>query len=184
MDAFESVVGEILHRDGYWIQNAVKVELTKEEKREIGRPSSPRWELDLVAYNAKRNELLVVECKSFLDSGGVAYKAFDGSSQEAAKRYKLFNDETLRRVVFDRLRHQMCDAGFARNNLKNTIKLALVCGKIVSVSDRDKIRKHFENNEWILWDNEWLQEKLKEISEEGYENSQVAIVSKLLLRTT
>jgi len=32
MDAFESVVSEILWRDGYWVQNAVKVELTKEEK--------------------------------------------------------------------------------------------------------------------------------------------------------
>ena len=39
MDAFESVVGEILHRDGYWIQPSVKVGLTKEEKRQIGRPS-------------------------------------------------------------------------------------------------------------------------------------------------
>lgn len=50
MDSFESVVSTILERDGYWVKSTFKVGLTKEEKREIGRPSSPRWELDLVAY--------------------------------------------------------------------------------------------------------------------------------------
>lgn len=78
MDAFENVVVEILQRDGYWMRNVFEVELTKEKKRKIARPSSPRWELDVVAYSAKRNELLVVEGKSYLDSGGVAFHAFDG----------------------------------------------------------------------------------------------------------
>ncbi len=182
MDAFESVVGEILHRDGYWIRSAFKVELTKGEKRAIGRPSSPRWELDLVGYSANRNELLVVECKSFLDSGGVAYKAFDGSNPKAAERYKLFNDENLRRVVFERLRHQMYDKGLIASKTKTTIKLALACGKIVRASDGKKLREHFNNNGWILLDNEWLEKKLEEISKESYENSQVAVLSKLLLR--
>ena len=39
MDAFETVVSEILWRDGYWVQNSLKVDLTKEEKLAIGRPS-------------------------------------------------------------------------------------------------------------------------------------------------
>jgi len=42
MDAFESVVGEILWRDGYWVQTSLKVELTPEDKAAIGRPTSPR----------------------------------------------------------------------------------------------------------------------------------------------
>jgi hypothetical protein len=50
MDSFEQVVAEILWREGYWVRTSVKVELTKEEKREIDLPSSPRWELDVVAY--------------------------------------------------------------------------------------------------------------------------------------
>jgi hypothetical protein len=49
MDAFEQVVSEILWLEGNWVRQSVKVELTKEEKRAIGRPSSPRWELDIVA---------------------------------------------------------------------------------------------------------------------------------------
>ena len=79
MDAFEQVVASILQRKGYWTQTSVKVELTKEEKRAIGRPSSPRWELDVVGYRGSSNELLVVECKSYLDSYGVRASAFDGT---------------------------------------------------------------------------------------------------------
>ncbi len=45
MDAFEQLVAEILWMEGYWVRTSVKVQLTKEEKRQIGRHSSPRWEL-------------------------------------------------------------------------------------------------------------------------------------------
>jgi hypothetical protein len=80
---------------GCWVRTSVKVELTKEEKREIDRHSSPRWELDIVGYNARENLLRIVECKSYLDSTGVRASAFDGSSPEYAKRYKLFNRAVL-----------------------------------------------------------------------------------------
>ena len=180
MDAFESIVGEILHRDGYWIQNTVKVELTKEEKVKIGRPSSPRWELDLLGYSAKRNELIVVECKSFLDSRGVAYGAL--TTDDPKGRYKLFNDDNLRSVVFTRLICQMKKAGFIGGRTK--LKLALVCGKIASSLDREKLHEYFKQKRWILWDDKWLVGKLREIPNEGYENSQIAVVSKLLVRNT
>jgi hypothetical protein len=42
MDAFEQLVSEILWMGGYCARTSVRVELTKEEKRQIGRPSSPR----------------------------------------------------------------------------------------------------------------------------------------------
>ena len=63
MDSFELVVASILEREGYWVRASYKVELTKEEKRSIGKPSAPRWEIDVLAYKASTNELLVVECK-------------------------------------------------------------------------------------------------------------------------
>jgi len=65
MDAFESLVAMLLRHDGYWTIPSFKVNLTKEEKRAIGRHSSPRWELDLIAYKGSTNEILAVECKSF-----------------------------------------------------------------------------------------------------------------------
>src|SRR5262245_43986030 len=58
MDAFESLISMLLRHQGYWTTPSFKVELTKEEKRNIGRTSSPRWELDLVAYKGSTNEVL------------------------------------------------------------------------------------------------------------------------------
>ena len=107
MDSFEAVVATILEREGYWVRPGFKVELTKAEKRAIGKPSSPRWELDMVAYKGGTNELLVVECKSFLDSPGVRAVAFDGSSDKEAERYKLFTQKRLRTVVLRRLQKQL-----------------------------------------------------------------------------
>jgi hypothetical protein len=103
MDAFEQVVSEILWMEGYWVRTSVKVKLTKEEKRQIGRHSSPRWEIDIVAYSGRKNLLRVVECKSYIDSAGVRASAFDKSNPKHAKPYKLFNEPKLRRVVFKRL---------------------------------------------------------------------------------
>src|SRR5437764_842416 len=100
MDAFESVVAMLLRREGFWISTSVKVALTKEEKRLIGRHSAPRWEIDLVAYKGSTNQLLAVECKSFLDSTGVVYR--DGKF-DLPKRYKLFTEPDLRRIVLERL---------------------------------------------------------------------------------
>ena len=58
---YDGLVSEILWMEGYWVRTSVKVELTKDEKRKIGRPSAPRWELDIVAYSGRDNVLRVVE---------------------------------------------------------------------------------------------------------------------------
>jgi len=180
MDAFETVVSEILWQKGYWIQTSLKVELTKDDKLAINRPSSPRWEIDVVGYSGKRNELLIVECKSYLDSLGVQYRAFDGTDLKIASRFKLFNDTSLRDVVTGRLRQQLVERGLIRED--PVIKLALACGKIVREKDRLLLKEHFERNGWLLWDEVWLKENLERMSKGGYENSSVAVVAKLLLR--
>jgi hypothetical protein len=61
MDSFEDLLSTLFNRKGYWTKTNFKVELTKEEKVKIGHPSSPRWEIDLIAYKPKENELLVIE---------------------------------------------------------------------------------------------------------------------------
>ncbi len=43
MDSFEQVIASILERRGFWTRTSVKVELEREEKHAIGRPSSPRF---------------------------------------------------------------------------------------------------------------------------------------------
>ena len=178
MDSFEHLVSSLLQRKGHWTRTRVKVELTREEKREIGRPSSPRWEIDVVAYKAATNHLFAVECKSYLDSHGVRLSGFDGTSETEANRYKLFNEEVLREVVLNRLLLQMTQRGFCQPGANVT--LCLAAGNIYN--EHDEIAAVFEDNGWNLWDSEWLREELAILSESDYEDSVEAIVTKILLR--
>jgi hypothetical protein len=178
VDSFEAVVAAILQRQGYWTLTSVKVDLTKEEKREIGRHSSPRWELDVVAYRGRDNEIRIVECKSFLDSPGVEVGAFDGSSKEAEKRYKLFCEDTLRKVVFRRLEAQLVSNGFCAKKPK--IKLCLAAGKIRG--DETALQSHFERKGWLLFGPSYIRQELVKLRDSGYENNVAAVVTKLLLR--
>lgn len=145
----------------------------------IGKSAGPRWELDIVAYRGRDNLLQVVECKSYLDSVGVRAASFDGSSPVHAKRYKLFNDPELRRVVFNRMCLQFSESGACRDAPK--VRLALAAGKIRK-SDRERIRSHFEKNGWDLWDEKWLRQHLEDMARQGYENQVSAVVAKLLRR--
>jgi len=178
MDSFEQVVATILGRNGCWVRTSVKVALTPDEKREIGRPSAPRWELDVVAYSGSRNELLVVECKSYLDSYGVRSTSFEGPKASEETRYKLFSDEVLRRVVLSRLEKELAEQGFCPAGTRAT--LCLAAGKIYG--DPAPLRAFFEKNRWRLFEAAWLAEGLQRLADESYDNSVASVVAKLLLR--
>ena len=124
--------------------------------------------------------LRVVECKSYLDSRGVALRAFDGSDKRFAKRFKLFGEKRLRNVVCKRLCKQFTESGACRP--KPVAKLCLACGRIATNTDREGLHKHFAQKGWELWDEEWLRKRLRVMSESGYENQVSAVVTKLLLR--
>ncbi|WP_201211611.1 hypothetical protein [Rhodocyclus purpureus] len=176
MNAFEQLAASLLTRAGYWVYPSFKVELTKEEKRAIGRHSSPRWEIDLIAYKPKSNELLVVECKAYLDSGGVQLASFQ---QPKADRYKLFNEPTLREVVFSRLTQQLVESGAVIEGPK--VQLALMAAKIKSKEHSDVVAL-FKRNGWVLFDANWIRDQLQQLSEGSYENDVPSVVAKLLLR--
>ncbi|MFN3149517.1 hypothetical protein [Bremerella sp.] len=178
MDAFEHVVASIMQEQGFWVRTAFKVELTKAEKVKIGRPSTPRWEIDVLAYRPGDNILRVIECKSYIDSRGVDMRAFDPETG-FAKRFKLFNEPNTRKVVFRRLRIQLRDKEAIR--IKPKMILCLAAGKIVN-NDLDSIRSHFKKRRWDLFDPEYIQKELTAISESGYENSVASVTAKMLLR--
>jgi hypothetical protein len=180
MDAFEQVVSDILWMEGHWVQTSVKVELTKQEKVLIGRRTSPRWELDIVAYQGGPRVLRVVECKSYIDSRGVSIAALDGSNAGLGKRFKLFNDERLREVVFRRLKTQLVERGACP--LDVDVRLCLACGRIATAADAIELKRLFATRGWELWDSSWLRERLEQMSNGKYENQVSAVVSKLLLR--
>jgi hypothetical protein len=178
VDAFETVIAAILQRQGYWTLTSVKVDLSRDEKTKIGLPTAPRWELDVVAYRGMDNSLKVVECKSFLDSPGVECDAFDGSNKKAERRYKLFCDSTLRRVVLGRLARQLVIAGFCA--AKPKVQLCLAAGKIRGKESR--LSDHFAKKGWELMGPQCIRRELEKLRDTGYENSVAAVVTKMLLR--
>ena len=177
MDAFEKVIGQILDYQDYWTRISFKVELTKEEKVEMGRPTTPRWELDVVGYKASINEVLVVECKSYLNSPGVHVRDFDSSSK-LASRYKLFVEPQTREVVFRRLALQLTEKGLCAP--KPVVRLALAAGKIAG--SEAELGQLFENAGFVLFTPDWICEGLSEISAASYDNEVASVVAKLLLR--
>lgn len=178
MDAFETVVATLLQQQGYWTQTSVKVALTKAEKIRIGRPSTPRWELDVVGYRGFDNTLMVVECKSYLDSAGVEVRAFTSSQSRSGSRYKLFLEPTLRKVVLARLTEQLVTAKFCKPT--PSIKLCLAAGRIRG--DPDLLKSHFARAGWVLWDPVFIRAELEKLDDLGYENSVAAVATKILRR--
>lgn len=71
MDYFESIIKTLLESESYWVRQSFKVNLTKEEKRNVGKHTIPRSEIDLLAYKPNQNKILAIEVKSFLYSSGV-----------------------------------------------------------------------------------------------------------------
>jgi hypothetical protein len=178
MDAFESLAADIFWSEGYWVRTGVKVELTREEKIRIARPSSPRWEIDLVAYSPTSNEILALECKSYLDSGGV-HAAHFGEGSRYATRYKLFHDATLRETVLERLRLQMIEGGLCTSDAR--VHLGLVHAHATS-QNAALLAEIFAANDWLLFGPEWICERLRRMSRGSYENSTAVVVAKLLQR--
>jgi hypothetical protein len=178
MDSFEQVVASILERRGYWARTSVKVDLETADKREIGRPSSPRWELDVVGYRGCDNSVLVLECKSFLDSPGVRSDTFAGKNAKDARKYKLFFEDTLRRVVLDRLARQLTDQGLCPTI--PSVRLGLAAGKIYG--NEQALVRQFNDRGWDLWTPATIRVGLLALKDSKYENSVAAVVAKVLLR--
>jgi len=179
MEAFESLIALLLRQEGYWTTSSFKVVLTPKDKRRIRRPTTPRWELDLVAYKGSTNEVLAIECKSFLDSTGVVFR---NGCFEPEKRYKLFTDARLRGVVLRRLANQLLDTKACAPSPQ--VRLCLAAGHIADKSDRTGLARHFGTKGWLLFDEEWVREKLRKLAapKSSYENDIAFLVSKILLR--
>jgi len=178
MDSFESIVRTIFENKGYWVKTSFKVDLTKEEKRRIGRRTSPRWELDVVAYKGGSNEILVIECKSYLDSSGVKAESLKNGKYKG--KYKLFNEETLREVVFARLIAQLLESGSCRKNAR--VKLCLAAGNVASEKDRGELSEYFRSKGWGFYSDQWIKNELVKLSSSGYENEVAIVTTKLLTR--
>ena len=75
----------------------------------------PRPEIDILAYCAKENHLLWVECKSYLDSTGVKAEAFQGEGAKNSERYRVFTKKNYREEVTEALIAQILSEGRAKS---------------------------------------------------------------------
>jgi hypothetical protein len=180
MDAFEHIAVRYFDALGYWTRVGVKIELTKAEKRELGNPSMPRPEVDIVAYRVATNDLLIIECKSYLDSYGVRIENFFGDSQKHKDRIKLLTRHELRTKVTEKLIQNFRQEGLIASEFPK-VKYGLVAGKIYS-SHESKLKEIFEDNHWLFVSPSELAKGLRKFASRGYENDIVTMVVKILER--
>jgi hypothetical protein len=181
MDAFESLVAGLMRQQqGFWTQLNYKVNVTKEEKKEIGKPSMPRPELDILAYKPKGNVLRWIECKSYLDSYGVPVEVFTDPNHSAALRYKVFTDDKYCNVVTRRLVEQTVTEGLVLPNPK--VEYCLVAGHVKSNRD-EELASVFSERGWFFYGPKWLRDQLCKLADLSYENDLAVMVAKLFERT-
>ena len=180
MNAFEQIVAGLLRAEGYWTINGYRVNITKQEKKDIGKHSMPRPEIDILAYKGGQDQLLWVECKSYLDSPGVKYSSFSDPSDVGYSRYKVFNDEKYREIVGKALIGQVLDTKLTKPT--PNLSYCLIAGKVYSENDRNKLSQLFQEKGWIFLDDIWLKEKLKSASLSQYEDDIAMIVAKIIQR--
>ncbi|HCE4545016.1 TPA: hypothetical protein NGR73_001338 [Vibrio parahaemolyticus] len=179
MDYFESIIKTLLETDGYWVKQSFKVNVTKQEKRDIGKHSIPRPEMDLIAYNPKINQVIVMEAKSYLDSPGVRLDSLINETEIPEGRYKLFTCSNYRAIVFNRLKQDLLELGLCNEN--TTFVLGLAAGNVYK-SQSAEIKQLFDSKSWVFWSPELIKEKIIKLSSTGYENNPVMITTKILMR--
>ena len=178
MDAFEEIISELLERDKYWVKNSVKINtITKEDKVDLQKPSMPTPEIDLVAYDAGNNELILIEVKSFLYSGGVRKDDVIVSHPYLKGKYKILTCLRYQEILKKRLREKWEERGLI--NPDTQIRFGLIAGNIYGNHESD-IKKHAVDNNWFYWGPRDIETKIKDLANTSYENKQINMISKIL----
>jgi len=180
MNAFEDIVKRYLEMEGYWVRQSVKVEISKTQKVEIGTPTMPRPEIDLVAFNTKRNELILIEVKSYLDSYGVYFEAIADPKDEGAARFKLLTNETFQRIVTEALIDEYLKYGLIKNNVN--VNYGLAAGNIHKGNEKP-IAEYFRENKWMLITPQQLRKFVEQCATKGWEDDVVTMTAKLLKKS-
>jgi hypothetical protein len=166
MDAFESIVGRIMEKKGYWIRQSVKIKFSTKEKSDYGNPSMPTPEIDLVAL--KGNECILFEVKSFLDSKGVRL-----ANLISSPGYKILNDKKFRSLVESKIRIEF--------ELPSTtsIRYGLAAGNIFKPELQGVVDHCHSNNIFLLSPRE-IADALVKLGEDVYINDEVTMTIKML----
>lgn len=180
MDAFEQIIGQLLEQEKYWIRHSVKINLTPEEKKKINKPSTPRPEIDIVAYDLSSDTLYLLEVKSYLDSPGVAYNHVAIEKDEQSGRYKLLTAKKYREILAKRLHSDLRKSGHI--HVKTKISFGLIAGKVYQNREKD-FQKLFDEKGWLFLGPTRIKEMVTDLARKGYEDNAVTIAAKILTRT-
>jgi hypothetical protein len=184
MDNFEGIIATLLEADHYWVRRSFKIDVTQEEKRQVGKHSIPRPEIDLLAFNFSKNEVIAFEVKSFLNSPGVRLEDLQREHEVQEGRYKLFTSIGYREVVLTRLKKDLISHGMADVNTKVTLGLA--AGKVYQkkseppLTQSKLMRVHLEKSGFVFWSPEDIRIRVKALAHRAYENDPVIIAAKIL----
>jgi hypothetical protein len=180
MDAFETIAARYFEVQGFWTRVGVKVEITKPEKVALNNQSMPRPEIDVVAWKPSENRLLVIECKSYLDSTGVRIEHLHGTDGAKDDKFKLFNRAPLRDAIVHALLRQLRREGLIAGD-DPSVEFVLIAGKIYS-DHEPQLRARCKDAGWRLVTPRELADGVRRFAERGYENDVITIVTKLLER--
>lgn len=179
MDYFEGIIKTLLEHEGYWIRQSFKVNLTKQEKRDIGKHSIPRPEVDILAFKPEENQVIAFEAKSYLDSPGVKLAALKEMHEIPEGRYKLFTCDNYRNIVFSRMKQDLIDLGMGTP--ETNITLGLAAGNVYQYKSQE-IGDFFSSKGWAFLSPENIKEKVTNLAAKGYENEPAIITAKILMR--
>lgn len=179
MDYFEGLIKTLLEHEGYWVRQSFKVNLTKQEKRDIGKHSIPRPEVDILAFKPKENRVVAFEAKSYLESPGVKLADLQESHEIPEGRYKLFTCDNYRNIVFSRMKQDLIVLGMGTSETE--ITLGLAAGNVYQ-SKAEEIRALFNSRGWSFLSPEDIRKKVTDLAAKGYENDPSIITTKILMR--
>ena len=178
-DSFENIVRVLLEAEGFWVQQSYKVELPQPIKNQLGKPTMPRVEIDILAFDQSRNLVNVIEVKSYLDSTGVRLSDVKQTFTTPTGRYKLFTCAGYQAAVLLQLKEQLQVTGMVNQDTR--FRLGLVFGKLYA-KDAAAIARHARANRWFFWLSQAVKRKLSRQVTRQYENDPAILAAKVLLR--
>ena len=178
MNQFEQLIRILLEQKGYWVKTNVKVNLSKEDKARLGKPSMPRPDIDVVALCMKTNTLYLLEVKSYLDSNGV-YPEHVTHSTPRWDKYKLLTNDMYRDLVIGTLRQALLNSGECNEETK--VKVGLIAAK-VHKNRIDTLKEYCHNADMFFWGPDDIGQGLRDLEKQGYADNMAMIITKLLLR--
>ena len=187
VEAFEQIVGKYLSLQGYWVKHTVRLNMSPEEKAALTsevpdarKRSRPRPEVDLVAFSPKKNELLVVEVKSFFNSAGVDFLSLTNQGSKHGDRYKLFNNDRYQKVILSRLTEQLSQEGLVIDGARLNVLVCLAVGHFKSPDDEGKTKALFQMKGWVLVTPGELKNFFESLATTNYEDNVMIVLSKLI----